>query len=110
MSCPRCGYAELSASECPRCGVVFAKLDRPVRPAAKVPVHVPTRSTGPRFSLLDATLWLALVISAGVIASRQPRSRRPASERPVRTRAVRFLAGDGRGRARRGGALRRCQS
>ena len=87
MSCPRCGYAELSASECPRCGVVFAKLDRPVRPAAKVPVHVPTRSTGPRFSLLDATLWLALVISAGVIASRwtQPppasraRAARPAS-------------------------------
>ncbi len=88
MNCPRCGYAAQSASECPQCGVVFAKLDRPPRPAPKAPVHLPSRSTGRRFSLLDATLLLALVASAGVIVSRwtqpAPSSRvgvaRPTSE------------------------------
>jgi len=73
MSCPRCGFSEPGPVECPRCGVVFAKLDRP-RPRRSRSVGSPGR----RFSRLDALLVAALVASGAVIVLRWTRPPAPA--------------------------------
>jgi tetratricopeptide (TPR) repeat protein len=89
MSCPRCGFSEPGPVECPRCGVVFAKLDRPARPALTVPAEVSSRSSGPRFSWLDAALLVAFAASVAVIVSRStqpPPARREAVAVPTRER------------------------
>lgn len=72
-SCPRCHFAAPSATECPRCGVVFAKLERPKRDA---PTPAPPLSSsedepsGRRIGWLDATLALALVGAVALIGWR----------------------------------------
>jgi tetratricopeptide (TPR) repeat protein len=67
--------------------VVFAKLDRPARPTPALPDEVPSSSSGPRFSWLDAVLLVGFVTSVGVIASRwvqPPPARREAVVVPTR--------------------------
>jgi hypothetical protein len=57
--CPRCGFTQPGPVECPRCGVVFDKLNRAPRPAPEEtadPRNEPTH----RFNRLDAVLVLAL--------------------------------------------------
>src|SRR6185295_513868 len=66
VSCPRCEFADPGPIECPRCGVVFARLDRPSHPARAAPVAKP-RWSGLRFSWLDAALAAILAVSAGLI-------------------------------------------
>jgi tetratricopeptide (TPR) repeat protein len=70
MSCPRCGFPEPGPVECPRCGVVFAKLDRPPRPARPQPDGP---SEARRFSWLDGVLVLAFVAAGAVVVLRWTR-------------------------------------
>jgi tetratricopeptide (TPR) repeat protein len=101
MSCPRCGFSEPGPVECPRCGVVFAKLSRPAPPAPTVPAEVPAGPWRPRFSRLDAALLVAFVAAGAVIVSRwtaPPPVRRdaaglPTHERPTRGRDAPARAG-----------------
>ena len=101
MSCPSCGFSEPGPVECPRCGVVFAKLDRPARPAPTVPAEVPSGPGKPRFSRLDAALLVAFMAAGAVIVSRwtAPPPARPAAvavpthERPARGRDAPARAG-----------------
>ena len=76
MSCPRCGFSEPGPVECPRCGVVFAKLQRPARPAA-ASEGAPPPPPGRRFSRLDALLLVAFVAAGAVIVLRSTRPPRP---------------------------------
>jgi hypothetical protein len=70
MGCPRCGFSEPGSVECPRCGVVFAKLDRPARRVPEAPAEGPSGPSGPRLSRLDAALLVAFVASGAVLVSR----------------------------------------
>ena len=76
MICPRCGFAEPGPVECPRCGVVFAKLDRPVRLARPQPEPPSERM---RFSWLDGVLLLAFVAAVAVVVLRWTRPPVPAA-------------------------------
>ncbi len=79
MTCPRCGFSEPGPVECPRCGVVFAKLDRPRRPLrARV-----DGSAGRRFSLFDALLITACVAAVVVVVLRWTRPPAPPRGVPV---------------------------
>jgi tetratricopeptide (TPR) repeat protein len=77
MSCPRCGFSAPGPVDCPRCGVVFAKLERAPRRPPRI-----ERSPRPRFSWFDALL-LGAFVAAGVVIvlrwTRPPASPRPAS-------------------------------
>ena len=88
-SCPRCGFGEPGPLECPQCGVVFAKLNRPARPAPPAPLPLPARM-GRRFTWLDATLLLALVVSLAAVWSRWVEP--PASERATTASRARETA------------------
>src|SRR5512143_1816128 len=73
MSCPRCGFSEPGPVECPRCGVVFAKLERaPRRPPARL-----GGAPGPRFSWFDALLVAAFVGAGATIVLRWTRPPAP---------------------------------
>jgi tetratricopeptide (TPR) repeat protein len=72
MSCPRCGFSEPGPVECPRCGVVFAKLERrPPRPPR------PDRSPGRRFTWFDAILLAAIVAAGAILVLRWTRPSPP---------------------------------
>ena len=87
MACPRCGFEDPGPVECPRCGVVFAKLARPARPAPAPPTEAPPGPRGPRLSWLDVVLLTAFAASGAVIVSRwtrEPPTRRAAAAVPAR--------------------------
>ena len=95
MTCPRCGFSEPGPVECPRCGVVFAKLERPVRPARTLPAEVRSGPSRPRFSRLDTALLVAFAAAGAVIVSRwtqPPPVRRDAVPAPAPERSARALA------------------
>jgi tetratricopeptide (TPR) repeat protein len=89
-TCPRCGFSEPGSVECPHCGVVFAKFNRPGRPTAPAPVEAFPRRSGPRFTRLDGALLIALTVSGAVIVSRwaQPPVARPGTRAPLGRRAT----------------------
>lgn len=66
--CPHCAAPRAEAPECPRCGVVFAKLDamaaRDVALSPDRPPHLPAESAGWSGPLDDARLELRLRIFA----------------------------------------------
>lgn len=80
IQCPRCGLEQPPAVDCARCGVVFAKLERPKPAPAPRPARPPRRPAsnrrpqrrpllGPRLSLQDHALLydqLARLLHAGV--------------------------------------------
>jgi tetratricopeptide (TPR) repeat protein len=71
-SCPRCHFAQPTASECPRCGVVFAKLERP-KPDARNAASLPADEDEPsarRIGWLDTALAVAFVGAVALIAWR----------------------------------------
>lgn len=84
MSCPRCGFSEPGPVECPRCGVVFAKLERRPRPEPQgLPDRSP-RSWSRPLTALDAALILVLVLAVVVVVLRRDPAAPPASaQHPV---------------------------
>src|SRR5262245_40987706 len=65
MACPRCQFAEPTPPDCPRCGVVFAKLER-AKPASRPESTASfAEPSGRRLGGLDAALLLA---SLGALA------------------------------------------
>jgi tetratricopeptide (TPR) repeat protein len=62
MSCPRCGFSEPGPVECPRCGVVFAKLERPRPPRRPRADGRPGRG----FPWFEALL-ITVVVAAGIV-------------------------------------------
>jgi len=70
MSCPRCGLSEPGPVECPRCGVVFAKLDRAARPAPGPTGKELSPPSERRLSWLDAVLLVAFAAAGAVLVSR----------------------------------------
>src|SRR5262245_3708569 len=75
MNCPRCGQTGVTDAACPRCGVVFAKLQAPRRrPPSPVRERAPERPAGSR----TVTLLLGALAAAAVAAilRRGPEPRR----------------------------------
>lgn len=70
MSCPRCGFPEPGPVECPRCGVVFARLGRPARPARAPRGAEPPPPAERRLSRLDAVLLVAFAGAVAVLVAR----------------------------------------
>jgi tetratricopeptide (TPR) repeat protein len=66
MDCPRCGAKAVAQDACPRCGVVFAKLQAPrARPPARpAPQPPPAGGPSPLVTLLGL---VALVLAAAVV-------------------------------------------
>lgn len=78
MGCPRCGFSEPGSAECPRCGVVFAKLDRPgALKTPTAPARPWMRSLAWRYAVLVLVLSLAL---AALLSRHHPRSLPKATE------------------------------
>jgi tetratricopeptide (TPR) repeat protein len=102
MSCPRCGFSTPGPVECPRCGVVFAKLDRPARPAPTAPAEKePPAPSERRLSWLDAALLAAFVGAGAVLVARwtaPPAAQREAAASPAPARPA-----PGKGAPARGG-------
>src|SRR5688572_24785726 len=84
MDCPRCGLAAVAEPVCPRCGVVFAKLQaarpRP-RPAAVVEDAPDEREKGPAGGWVGTVGGLLAIAVGGFIAIRafQKPSAKPAT-------------------------------
>lgn len=84
MDCPRCGLAAVAEPVCPRCGVVFAKLQaarpRP-RPAAALEDSPAEREKGPAGGWVGTVGGLLAIVVGGFIAIRafQKPSAKPAT-------------------------------
>jgi thiol-disulfide isomerase/thioredoxin len=76
--CPRCGFAQAPATECSRCGVVFAKLrrDSPLRPTL-------TTESKARTSLAGGLLLAAAAGVAGMLLFPRSRPAPPAAPLPA---------------------------
>jgi tetratricopeptide (TPR) repeat protein len=81
MACPRCQFAEPTPTDCPRCGVVFAKLDRP-KPASRLePAPIVDEPPGRRLGALDAALLAASLGALAMIGWRWNHPEPPAEDR-----------------------------
>jgi hypothetical protein len=74
MDCPRCGYAGIAETSCPRCGVVFAKLAsaRSRASAATPPPARRTKRGSQRGLLVPLGILLVVVVVAALAAPRRP--------------------------------------
>ena len=85
--CPQCGFDNPSSVECPRCGIVFAKVHQPSESSPRKTAEPPRRtSTVPRQPQRITLLpWLlvAVTVTAVVVGFDVLRTDRPESPAPM---------------------------
>ena len=94
--CPQCGFDSPSSVECPRCGIVFAKVHRPSEPpptTESAPAQRPSEAVRqPKRITLLPWLLVAVAVAAVVIGFDVGRTEEPELPPPSATQA---LAEDG---------------
>ena len=102
--CPHCGFSGPPASECPRCGIIYAKYRRidgthtPESSEASPPTPVEVGSSPKRFTLLPwlmgllAVAAVAIAFDAGRREEHAATGSRPAAAKPSATQSSELLA------------------
>ncbi|MBN1568238.1 MAG: hypothetical protein JXA73_10360 [Acidobacteria bacterium] len=65
MDCPKCGFRQENGSECPRCGIIFARYrseTAPRKPGTEAPQDHPRKAIGPFRKIYRVFRWAALIL------------------------------------------------
>lgn len=90
--CPRCGFVQPQGEECLRCGVIFARYQKPQTGSSPDPAQL-LGPAGPGRRLWRALRWasLAAVLLALVLVFWSPRRPGPADPQAVHSAETKFM-------------------